>query len=62
MIDRRTYQREVERLLSEIETGTHDLRLLRVAGVRGTVVDERKQELGQVRERLASLVDSSVAA
>lgn len=56
MIDRRTYQREVERLLSEIQTGTHDLRLLKVAGVRGTELDERKQELGEVRERLASLV------
>jgi hypothetical protein len=62
MIDRRTYQREVERLLSEIETGTHDLRLLKVAGVRGSAVDERKLELGQVRERLASLVEGSVAA
>jgi hypothetical protein len=58
MIDRRTYQLEVERLLSQIDTGMHDLRLLKVAGVRGAALRERKDELRDVRARLASLVSS----
>jgi hypothetical protein len=53
---RRSYQREVERLLAQIESGTHDLRLLKVAGVRGGALRERKHELAQLRARLASLV------
>ena len=32
MIDRRSYQLEVEHLLSQIDTGMHDLRLLKAAG------------------------------
>ena len=56
MIDRRTYQLEVERLLSQIDAGMHDLRLLKVAGVRGAALRERKHELAQTRARLASLV------
>jgi hypothetical protein len=62
MIDRRTYQLEVENLLSQIETGTHDLRLLKVAGVRGPALRERKQELTAVRARLASIVDAGPIA
>jgi len=58
MIDRRTYQLEVERLLSQIETGTHELRLLKVAGARGAALAHRKSELRDVRARLASLVDA----
>jgi hypothetical protein len=58
MIDRRTYQLEVERLLSQIETGMHDLRLLKVAGVRGAALRERKHELANARARLASLVSA----
>ena len=57
MIDRRTYQLEVERLLSQIDTGMHDLRLLKVAGVRGAALRERKKELRDARTRLASLVN-----
>ena len=56
MIDRRTYQLEVERLLSQIDSGMHDLRLLKVAGVRGAALRERKRELAETRARLASLV------
>ena len=56
MIDRRTYQRRVEHLLAQIDDGMHDLRLLKVAGVRGAAVAERKRELTQTREQLASLV------
>jgi hypothetical protein len=58
MIDRRTYQLEVERLLSQIDTGMHDLRLLKVSGVRGAALRERKLELAQTRARLASLVSA----
>jgi hypothetical protein len=61
MIDRRTYQRRVEHLLAQIEGEMHDLRLLKVAGVRGAAVAERKRELGQVRAELASLVASGAA-
>jgi hypothetical protein len=58
MIDRRTYQLEVERLLSQIDTGMHDLRLLKVAGVRGAALRERKHDLRDARARLASLVNA----
>ena len=58
MIDRRTYQLEVERLLSQIDADMHDLRLLKVAGVRGAALRERKNELRDVRARLASLVSA----
>jgi len=58
MIDRRTYQLEVERLLSQIDSDMHDLRLLKVAGVRGAALAERKHEVRETRERLASLVSA----
>jgi len=58
MIDRRSYQLEVERLLSQIDTGMHDLRLLKVAGVRGAALAERKNEVREMRARLASLVSA----
>ena len=58
IIDRRTYQLEVERLLAQIENAMHDLRLLKVAGVRGAALAERKSELRDVRARLASLVSA----
>jgi hypothetical protein len=58
MTDRRTYQRRVEHLLAQIEDETHDLRLLKVAGVRAAALAERKLELAQVRAELASLVAS----
>ncbi|HEX3225077.1 MAG TPA: hypothetical protein VHQ89_03185 [Gaiellaceae bacterium] len=58
MIDRRSYQLEVERLLSQIDTGMHDLRLLKVSGVRGAALRERKNEVRETRARLASLVSA----
>jgi hypothetical protein len=58
MIDRRTYQHEVESLLAQIDAGMHDLRLLKVAGVRGAALAERKHELREARARLASLVSA----
>jgi hypothetical protein len=62
MIDRRSYQVEVERLLAQIDRGMHDLRLLKVAGVRGAALRERKDELREVRSRLASLVSAGPQA
>jgi hypothetical protein len=58
MIDRRSYQLEVERLLSQIDRGMHDLRLLKVSGVRGAALAERKSEVRDTRARLASLVSA----
>ena len=58
MIDRRTYQLEVERLLTQIDAAVHDLQLLKVAGVRGAALRERKNELRDIRARLASLVSA----
>jgi hypothetical protein len=58
MIDRHTYQLEVECLLSKIDSGMHDLRLLKVAGVRGAALAELKSELRDTRARLASLVSA----
>jgi hypothetical protein len=53
---RRSYQRQVEGLLAQIDSAVHDLRLLKVAGVRGGALRERKLEVAQLRARLASLV------
>lgn len=62
MTDRHTYQLEVERLLSQIDAGMHDLRLLKVAGVRGAALAELKHELREARARLASLVSAGPQA
>jgi len=59
MTDRHTYQREVENLLAQIENDRHDLRLLKVAGVRGALLRERKAELARVQSRLAAIVSGS---
>jgi len=58
MIDRREYQRRVEHLLAQIDDGMHDLRLLKVAGVRAAALSDRKLELARTRAELASLVAS----
>ena len=60
MTDRHSYQSEVERLLSQIDSSMHDLRLLKVAGVRGAALDERKRELSAVRSRLAAVVNGEL--
>jgi hypothetical protein len=60
MADRRSYQSEVERLLSQIDSSMHDLRLLKAAGVRGAALKERKRELSAVRARLAAVVNGAV--
>jgi hypothetical protein len=59
MNTRRAYQREVEALLAQIDAGMHDLRLLKVAGVRGRALAEAKRDVTQLRQRLASVVDAA---
>jgi hypothetical protein len=56
MTDRRSYQREVERLLEQIRCRVRELRRLYAAGVRGQALAARKQELARVRARLAEVV------
>jgi hypothetical protein len=57
--DRRRYQREVERLLEQIRERVRELHLLKVYGVRGPALKERKQELYRTRKELAALVTAS---
>ena len=52
------YRGQVEGLLERIRDETHDLHLLKVAGVRGQLPVERLGELERVREELAALVAS----
>ena len=59
MSDRRRYQREVERLLEQIRERVRELQLLKVRGVRGPALRERKQELSRTRKELAALVTAS---
>ena len=57
--DRRSYQREVERLLEQIRGQVRDIRRLKVAGVRGAAFRERKERLEQTRGRLQSVISAS---
>jgi hypothetical protein len=57
--DRRSHQREVERLLEQIRGQVRDIRRLKVAGVRGAAFQERKQRLEQTRGRLQSVISAS---
>lgn len=57
--DRRSYQREVERLLEQIRGQVRDIRRLKVAGVRGAAFHERKERLEQTRRRLQSVISAS---
>ena len=57
MIRRSEYQREVERLLAEINGDTHRLWVSKLAGVRGPALVPQKQELQEVRTRLADLTE-----
>jgi hypothetical protein len=54
--DARRYRQEVESLLEQIRGGVAELRRLKVAGVRGAALAERKQELSTARNRLAAVV------
>ncbi len=58
MIGRSQYQREVERLLDEINGDTHRLWVSKYAGARGPALVDRKHELQEVRSRLALLTES----
>ena len=57
MIGRSQYQREVERLLDEINGDTHRLWVSKYAGARGPALVPQKQELQDVRSRLAALTE-----
>ena len=58
-MDRRTYQREVERLLEQIGERVRELRLMKVRGALGPALQDRKRELRQARKELAALVAAS---
>ncbi|MGZ6639729.1 MAG: hypothetical protein ACXVII_43800 [Solirubrobacteraceae bacterium] len=60
--DRRSYQREVERLLEQIRGQVRDIRRLKVAGVRGAAFQERKERLEQTRRRFQSVISASAGA
>ncbi len=62
MIDRRSYQQSVEQLLAQIHEETYALRRLKVAGVRGAALGDRKLDLQLNRKRLASLVNAGPLA
>ena len=55
-MDRRTYQREVERLLEQIGERVRELRLMKVRGALGPALQDRKRELRQARKELAAFV------
>ena len=59
---RRRYQREVERLLEQIQRQVQELRRLKIAGTSSRVLAERKQRLRRTREQLASLVSAGATA
>ena len=59
---RRRYQREVERLLEQIQRQVQELRRLKIAGTSSRVLAERKQRLQRTREQLASLVSAGATA
>lgn len=58
-MDRRAYQREVERLLAQIRERVRELQLLKVRGARGPALQEPKRELKKARKELAALVAAS---
>jgi DNA repair ATPase RecN len=53
---RRRYQREVERLLDQIQRQVQELRRLKFVGISSRALAERKERLAQSREQLANLV------
>jgi hypothetical protein len=54
--DRRRYRAEIETLLEQIRSNVGELQRLKVAGVRGAALADRKTELRQVREQLARVI------
>jgi len=58
---RRRYQREVERLLAQIQQQASDLRRLTAAGLGGRPLAERRQRLERTRRRLAETISASPA-
>jgi hypothetical protein len=60
--DRRRYQREVERLLAQIEEQIHKVRLLKAAGANGQALRAQKDDLRQTRQLLALVTRTSARA
>jgi hypothetical protein len=59
---RHRYQREVERLLEQIQRQVLELRRLKIVGTSSRALAERKQGLERTREQLASLVSAGATA
>jgi hypothetical protein len=59
MIDRRTYQREVEQLLDQIRGKVRELRRLSVAGARGPALRDLEEEVARARMKLAYVVSGN---
>jgi len=59
---RRRYQREVERLLDQIQRQVSDLRRLRAAGLGGRPLADRKERLERTRRQLADMVSAGTTS
>jgi hypothetical protein len=59
---RRRYQREVERLLEQIQRQVQELRRLKIVGTSTRALAERKQRLERTRAQLASLVSAGASS
>jgi hypothetical protein len=55
---RRRYQREVERLLDQIQRQVQELRRLKTVGASSPALAERKRRLERTRAQLANLVSA----
>jgi hypothetical protein len=55
-MDRRRYQREVERLLDQIRSKVRELRRLYAAGARGPALRDLEDEVARARLKLAYVV------
>ncbi|HEY8107964.1 MAG TPA: hypothetical protein VIG35_08000 [Gaiellaceae bacterium] len=56
-----SYQHEVESLLTQIRAQVAELYRLKVAGVRGAALRDRKHRLAETRGRLAAVVGGQAA-
>jgi len=59
---RRRYQREVERLLEQIQRQVQELRRLKILGTSNRALAEQKHRLERTREQLARLVSAGASA
>jgi hypothetical protein len=59
---RRRYQREVERLLEQIQRQVQELRRLKFVGTSSRTLAEQRQRLERTREQLARLVSAGASS